>query len=69
MPAAPSSLHLDAEVINALLEQYVNAGGAARVSFREGRFLIEVGTMKLVVERLSVDTNGVDVDLGVNKAG
>lgn len=67
MPSGQSSLHLDPDVLNAALQQFVNRPGGVVVSFQDGRFVIKMGGMTLAVDHLSIGANGVDVNLGVVK--
>lgn len=62
-----SSIHLDPDVLNALLAQYVNRPGGPHVTFQDGRFVARVGGVTVWVDRVSIGADGLDVNLGARR--
>lgn len=49
-----SSVHLDPDALNLLLEQFANQPDGAVFSFREGKILVQQGDINVVMENLQM---------------
>jgi hypothetical protein len=63
--AGRSSLALDAETVNTLLEAYVNRPGGPAVCMQDGRIVVRVGPLAMAVDRVELGASGIDVQLSV----
>jgi hypothetical protein len=56
-----SSIHLDEQALNLILQQFVNQPGGPAMSYQGGRFFVDQGDLKLGVQGLSLQDTQLDV--------
>lgn len=65
MANAGSSIHLDPDVLNAVLQQFVNRPEGPRVTFQDGRFIVNMGAFTASVDDIHIGPQGIDLHLSV----
>ena len=65
MSVAQSNVHVDAETINALFNEFVNKKGGPRVSLDNGRIMVRVGGIAMALDGIQLGPEGFDLNFRV----